>query len=145
MSPQESDTAELRPEHIASTYNEFGTPASMFRCFHCQTIFTVCPVVEPEKHDQWIGCMAEDCASYDLARDGDKLFEAGKVQRVGDRSRFQIVEQGKIHHGDSHARDAFRQQLVEDGLLKSENCKLGGDFPKENETQTSGSNGGEGA
>lgn len=90
-----SDTPEPHADHIAETYNEFGTPVSMFRCFHCQTIFTVCPAVEPEKHDQWIGCMADDCASYDEARDGDKLFDAGRVQRVGDRSGFQIVEHGR--------------------------------------------------
>lgn len=93
--PQEDDTAEPHHDHIAETFNEFGTPVSMFRCFYCRTVFTACPAVEPEKHDQWIGCMAEGCASYDEARDGDKLFEAGKVQRVGDRSRIQVVEEGK--------------------------------------------------
>jgi hypothetical protein len=77
--------------HIAETFNEYGTPVSMFRCSGCSTTFTVCPSVPEERRDQWSGCMGVDCTTYDEARDGDKLFDAGKVQRVGDRSHICLV------------------------------------------------------
>lgn len=78
---------------VAETFNEYGTPVTMYLCGSCKTTFTVCPAVEPEHDDQWEGCLAETCASYDPARDGDKLFDAGKVHRVGDRSHIALVPQ----------------------------------------------------
>lgn len=76
---------------IADTFNEYGTPVTLFSCPACNTTFTVCPAVEDDKLDQWTGCMAEDCTSYDPARDADKLFDEGKVHRVGDRSHLTVV------------------------------------------------------
>lgn len=78
--------------HIAETFNEYGTPVSMFRCGGCETTFTVCPAVPEDQRDQWTGCMAETCSTYDEGRDGDKLFDAGKVRRVGDRSHLKAVQ-----------------------------------------------------
>lgn len=81
------------PHKIADTFNEYGTPVTMFRCKDCEGIFTVCPAVEDKKLDQWTGCLGEGCASYDTARDGDKLFEQGKVHRAGDRTGIRLVEE----------------------------------------------------
>lgn len=79
---------------VANTFNEYGTPVTMFQCGSCKETFTVCPAVDPKHDDQWVGCLADTCASYDPDRDGDKLFDAGKVHRVGDRSHFQVIEGG---------------------------------------------------
>lgn len=77
--------------HISETFNEYGTPVSMFRCVGCERAFTVCPAVPEEKRDQWSGCMGSECSTYDEKRDGDKLFGEGKVYRTGDRSHLKCV------------------------------------------------------
>lgn len=77
---------------IADTFNEYGTPVTMFSCPGCNTTFTVCPAVEDKDLDQWPGCLGDGCSTYDADRDADKLFDAGKVRRVGDRSDFTVIE-----------------------------------------------------
>lgn len=77
---------------IADTFNEYGTPVTMFACVGCGSTFTVCPAVPEDKQEQWTGCMAERCSTYDEARDADKLLDQGKVQRVGDRSCFTVID-----------------------------------------------------
>lgn len=79
---------------IATTFNEYGTPVTMFWCDECQTTFTVCPEQKPENDWQWAGCLGTTCPSYDEARDADKLFDEGKVFAVGDRSHIQVVPEG---------------------------------------------------
>ena len=77
---------------IADTFNEYGTPVTLFSCPGCDTTFTVCPAVEDDALDQWPGCLGEGCPTYDPDRDADKLFDEGKVRRVGDRSDFTMIE-----------------------------------------------------
>lgn len=79
---------------ISDTFNEYGTPVTLFHCPSCDSTFTVCPAVEDEHLDQWTGCLGDTCPSYDPDRDADKLFDEGKVRRVGDRSDFKVIEGG---------------------------------------------------
>lgn len=94
--------------YLAETFNEYGTPVSLFQCEGCKTTFTVCPAVPQDRRDQWDGCMAEGCSTYDEARDGDKLFDAGKVQRVGDRSQICLVPTTANSVGMSEANAPYR-------------------------------------
>lgn len=80
---------------LADTFNEYGTPVTLFSCSGCNTTFTVCPAVEDDALDQWTGCLAETCSTYDPDRDADKLFDEGKVRRVGDRSDFTVIDGGQ--------------------------------------------------
>lgn len=80
---------------IADTFNEFGTPVTMFLCTSCKSTFTVCPAVEEENLDQWTGCLGKGCSTYDGVRDADIMFEEGKVRRVGDRSCFSVINGSK--------------------------------------------------
>jgi hypothetical protein len=64
---------------IKDTYNQSGTKVAEYGCETCGAVFTVCPAPSPEKDDQWRGCLAKGCKSYDPARDADKLFEDGNV------------------------------------------------------------------
>ena len=59
--------------------NEHGTPVVEYRCETCGETFTICPAPKASEDDQWTGCMATTCASYDPARDADKLFDDGDV------------------------------------------------------------------
>lgn len=53
--------------------NEYGTLVSVHLCNRCGNRFTVCPPVVDE---EWGGeCLAEGCASYDLRRDIDLVWE----------------------------------------------------------------------
>lgn len=65
--------------------NEIGTPVSEHVCESCGQGFTVCPAVPSEKADEWRGCLADDCSSYDLARDIDIFWEpladSGLIER----------------------------------------------------------------
>lgn len=79
---------------IADTFNEYGTPVTMFRCGGCGEPFTVCPAVADEDLRHWDGCLAESCSSYDPERDADRLFDEGRVYRVGDRSGFAVIVGG---------------------------------------------------
>lgn len=76
---------------LADTFNEYGTPVTLFSCPGCGTTFTVCPAVPDDLLGQWSGCLGEGCSTYDPARDADKLFDEGKVRRRGDRSHIQLV------------------------------------------------------
>lgn len=60
---------------IRDDFNEFGTPITVHLCEFCGNEFTVCPPVLDEKLDQWRGCLAVECPSYDPKRDIDKLFD----------------------------------------------------------------------
>ncbi len=51
--------------------NEFGMPVSNHVCASCGQSFTVCPPASDSFGD---GCLAEGCASYDVARDADLFF-----------------------------------------------------------------------
>lgn len=66
---------------MSGAVNEYGTPVSVHRCPDCGAEFTVCPPTS----DNWGGCLADGCPSYDLARDVDIFFEplaeAGLVER----------------------------------------------------------------
>lgn len=56
--------------------NKYGTPITVFRCEYCGVEFTVVPAIPDINLDNWRGCMAPECESYDESRDGDKmLFE----------------------------------------------------------------------
>jgi len=57
--------------------NEHGTPVSVFRCEYCGRKFTVTPAVPDINADNWKGCLAPGCASYDESRDVDKMLEEG--------------------------------------------------------------------
>jgi hypothetical protein len=54
--------------------NEHGTPVTWFRCETCGGEFTVCPAVPPEREANWTGCLADECSSYDPARDASIYF-----------------------------------------------------------------------
>jgi hypothetical protein len=60
----------------AITTNEYGTPVVAGVCDHCGHYYTVCPVPEPDRWDQWGSCLGDECPSYDLSRDIDIFFEA---------------------------------------------------------------------
>jgi flavoprotein len=62
--------------------NEQGTLVLVRRCKGCGSQFTVCP--KPDVVEGWENCMAESCPSYDPGRDGDRLFDEGKVKREDD-------------------------------------------------------------
>jgi len=64
---------------IGNGLNKFGTPISIHICEFCGVEFTVCPAVPPEKEDQWLGCLAPSCSSYDPSRDVDKMIDEGTV------------------------------------------------------------------
>jgi hypothetical protein len=69
---------------VGESVNEYGTPVSVLRCASCGTVVSLCPVTTPEKWGD--GCLAEGCASYDVARDMDIFFDA-------------LDEHGLIHRG----------------------------------------------
>lgn len=50
--------------------NEYGTQVSVSICTSCNREFSVCPVPK----EPWPECLADDCASYDPARDVDRFF-----------------------------------------------------------------------
>ena len=77
---------------LADTFNEYGTPVTLFRCDTCEETYTVCPAVADCDLHHWINCLAVNCASYDPALDVDQLFDEGRVYRVGDRSHIRVVE-----------------------------------------------------
>lgn len=80
---------------IVNTCNEYGKTVTLYRCMSCFSTFTVCPEVDPKDDGEWIGCLGPDCGSYDPGRDGDKLFDEGKVYQRGDRSHFTVIEGGQ--------------------------------------------------
>jgi len=64
---------------ISYALNEYMTPVSVHKCDECDSIFTVCPAISPERIG-WDRCLAPTCLSYDPDRDADKMFDEGKVQ-----------------------------------------------------------------
>ena len=58
--------------------NEHGTPISVHKCSDCGEEFTVCP---PAGED-WGGCMADTCISYDPKRDGDIFMGFKEAVRI---------------------------------------------------------------
>lgn len=77
-SPSVRAAAAANPDAVglfAEAFNEYGTPVTVARCKDCGTVFTVCPVVLPERESQWMGCLADDCPSYDIERDIGIFFE----------------------------------------------------------------------
>jgi hypothetical protein len=65
---------------IETRKNEFGTPVDAYRCDTCGDEFTVCPANDDRSRDEdWSGCMALTCASYNPRRDADKFFDDGDV------------------------------------------------------------------
>lgn len=79
---------------IVNTCNEYGKTVTLYRCMSCFSTFTVCPEVDPKDDGEWLGCLGPDCGSYDPDRDGDKLFDEGRVYQRGDRSHFKVIEGG---------------------------------------------------
>jgi len=66
--------------HLGFSTNEYGKTVSVHRCEFCGEEFTVIPPIPVEKSDDWKGCMAPECDSYDFARDADVLFDMGLVK-----------------------------------------------------------------
>lgn len=62
---------------LRNDINDFGTPITVFTCEFCQREFTVCPAVPDKKLDEWNGCLAVECDSYDPNRDVDALLFFG--------------------------------------------------------------------
>ncbi len=53
--------------------NQYGTEISVHECKGCGSRFTVCPPAG----DNWGGCLAAGCESYDINRDVDALLFFG--------------------------------------------------------------------
>jgi hypothetical protein len=56
--------------------NEYGHVVSAHVCEFCGDTFTVIPPIPDERADEWRGCLAPHCRSYDSSRDADKLFDS---------------------------------------------------------------------
>lgn len=73
--------------------NEYGTPVSIHTCLTCGTEFTICPAHEYA----WGfgGCQMLPCASYDIRRDVDRVWDdlqsAGHVTRESPKPPKDIV------------------------------------------------------
>lgn len=64
---------------IEENVNYAGTPVSVWRCAWCADVFTTCPASSLAQHQNWRGCLAEICDSYDPGRDGDLYFGSDGV------------------------------------------------------------------
>lgn len=83
---------------IERTKNEYGTPVDAYQCDACGEHFTVCPANDDRsRDDQWTGCMAIECASYDPARDADKLFDDGSVVSFAQRANPNLIRREPIN------------------------------------------------
>lgn len=60
---------------IRDDVNEYGTPITIFICEFCGREFSVCTAIPDENLDNWKGCLAVECDSYDESRDIDKVFD----------------------------------------------------------------------
>lgn len=63
--------------YLQDTTNDYGRQVSQFLCDSCGREFTVCPSMRPDQHDQWTGCLADECPSYDIGRDVDMIIAFG--------------------------------------------------------------------
>lgn len=83
---------------VERTVNTYNTPVDAFLCDTCGERFTVCPALESRSmDDQWTGCMAPTCASYDPARDADKLFDDGKVVSFDQRANPTLIHREPVN------------------------------------------------
>lgn len=83
---------------VERTTNEYGTAVDAYQCDTCKDRFTVCPANEDRtRDDQWTGCLATICASYDPARDADKLFDDGNVVSFGQRANPNLIQRRPIN------------------------------------------------
>jgi hypothetical protein len=66
--------------YIHESENECGTAVGVFRCHACGREYTVCPAPAADRREAWAagGCLADDCSTYDPARDADVLFMAAE-------------------------------------------------------------------
>lgn len=81
--------------HLGFDLNEYGTMLSRHVCETCGQGFTVTPAA-PLDSKGWDNCLAPTCASYDVNRDLDRLFDdkgellpeyAGTLQAVPAKPR----------------------------------------------------------
>lgn len=83
---------------VERTTNEYGTPVDRYKCETCGDVFTVCPAHDDRSEDdQWAGCLATICASYDPARDADRLFDDGNVVSFGQRANPTLIRREPIN------------------------------------------------
>lgn len=61
--------------HLGFDLNQYGTMYSRHVCDTCGEGFTVTPAV-PLEGKGWDNCTAPGCASYDVNRDIDRLFDS---------------------------------------------------------------------
>ncbi len=81
---------------IETSRNEFGTPVDCYCCETCRETFTVCPAhVDRSCDDQWTGCLAITCASYDPTRDADQLFDDGNVVSFARRQDTNLITRAR--------------------------------------------------
>lgn len=69
--------------YLGCGVNEYGTEISLYICDTCGERFSVCPAVPEERKDEWNGCQAEWCGSYEPMRDADLYFGLGMVESDG--------------------------------------------------------------
>lgn len=83
--------------YLETRKNDYGTPVDAYRCETCGEEFTVCPAhADRSSDDQWAGCQAVTCGSYDPARDADKLFDNGNVLSFDQRKRPGLIQRRPI-------------------------------------------------
>lgn len=67
--------------------NEHGVMESTFRCGECDTDYSVCPAIAPDKRDAEIadGCMHPECTSCRVDRDVEAIvgFGWGTLHQFG--------------------------------------------------------------
>lgn len=82
--------------YLGPEKNEYGTPVDRFKCDACGWVYTVCPALSDRTRlDEWDNCLGVTCASYDPARDADKLFDDGNVASFEGRKK-------KVRRGPPH-------------------------------------------
>ena len=64
--------------YLRETTNDYGRQVSEFKCEACGRVFTVCPAVSPKGREQWAGCLADECPSYDIGRDVEMIVALGE-------------------------------------------------------------------
>jgi len=83
---------------IERAVNEYGTAVDAYRCETCGDPFTICPAnPDRSRDDEWTGCMATFCASYDPARDADRFFDDGNVVSFDQRANPALIRREPIN------------------------------------------------